>query len=173
MSGRNWPEVLTGAVIIVVAAGFFGYAVANSGRDAGGGYTLNAQYFDHIDGLNIGADVRIAGVKVGSITATRLDPKFYQAVVTFSVKDGIQIPNDSSAEISSDGLLGGKYLDVTPGGDSTILKPGQAITTVRGTVNLEQLLSKFVFSSASAATGAHPAAPDRSPPSGGDQGAKP
>jgi phospholipid/cholesterol/gamma-HCH transport system substrate-binding protein len=145
MPSRSIAEVLTGAVVLLIAAGFLFYAVAHSGRSASPGYQLFAK-FDHIDGLAVGADVRIAGVKVGSVTETRIDTQSYMAVVGLSVRDDIKVPKDSSAEITSESLLGGKYLAVVPGGDEQMLKPGQAITITQGSISLEQLLGKFIFS---------------------------
>jgi phospholipid/cholesterol/gamma-HCH transport system substrate-binding protein len=145
MARRNAAEVVVGAAVLLVAAGFLAYAVAHSGRSTTGGYPLTAQ-FDHIDGLSVGADVRMAGVRVGSVTGARIDPQSYLAVVTLTVQDGLNLPKDSSAEITSDGLLGGKYLSLTPGGDAATLKPGQAITITQSSVSLEQLLGKFIFS---------------------------
>src|SRR3954454_11176376 len=80
MRRRSVAEVLTGAVVLLGAAGFLAYAVANSGRSTASGYTLYAR-FDHIDGLGVGADVRVAGVKVGSVNEARIDPQSYLAVV--------------------------------------------------------------------------------------------
>ncbi len=151
-------EVVTGTVVLLVAAGFLGFAVAHSGRDIGAGYPLTAQ-FDHIDGLAVGADVRIAGVKVGTVNSERIDPRTYLAVVGLSVRDDVQLPKDTSAEITSESLLGGKYLSLTPGGDSTMLKPGQAITITQSSVSLEQLLGKFIFSVTSLNSASKPAAP--------------
>ena len=145
MATRNIAEIVAGAVVLVVAAGFLGYAVAGSGRSTVAGYPLTAN-FDHIDGLTLGSDVRIAGVKVGSVTEEHIDPKTYEAVVTLQVRDGVQLPKDTSAEVTSDGLLGGKYLSLSPGGDSSMLQSGQAITVTQGSVSLEQLLGKFIFS---------------------------
>lgn len=145
MAGRNVGEVLVGAGVLVVAAGFLAYALTHSGRAATSGYALQAS-FDHIDGLAPGADVRIAGVKVGAVTDAKIDPKSYNAVVTLTVQDGLEVPKDSSAEVTSDGLLGGKYLSISPGGDATNLKPGERIAITQGSVSLEQLLGKFIFS---------------------------
>jgi phospholipid/cholesterol/gamma-HCH transport system substrate-binding protein len=157
MASRGIAEVLTGAAVLAVAAGFLGFAVAHSGRTGTGpGYDLTAK-FDHIDGLNVGADVRIAGVKVGTVTDQRIDPASYLAIVTMKISDGIQVPKDSSAEITSESLLGGKYLSLVPGGDTTLLKPGQAITITQSSVSLEQLLGKFIFSITSLNGGNKPA----------------
>ena len=145
MARHNAAELLTGATILLLAAGFLGYAVANSGRIGASGYALTAK-FDRIDGLSVGSDVRLAGVKVGSISEARIDPQSYLAVVTLTVQDGIKLPRDSSAEVTSDGLLGGKFLSLTPGGDTRMLPPGGAITITQSSVSLEQLLGKFIFS---------------------------
>jgi phospholipid/cholesterol/gamma-HCH transport system substrate-binding protein len=145
MARRSSAEVLAGAVVLVIAAGFLAYAVAHSGTGTVAGYPLEAK-FDRIDGLSVGADVRLAGVKVGSVTAARIDPASYLAVVDLTVEKSIQLPKDTSAEITSDGLLGGKYLSLVPGGDSQMLKPGQTITITQSAVSLEELLGKFIFS---------------------------
>ena len=145
MAQRNLTELLAGAVVLVVALGFLGYAVANTGRSSGSGITLTAR-FDRIDGLAIGSDVRLAGVKVGAVRTAVIDPKTYQAVVTFSVQSGLNLPKDSSAEIASDSLLGGKILSLVPGGDDKTLVDGSSVTITQSSVSFEQILGKFIFS---------------------------
>jgi phospholipid/cholesterol/gamma-HCH transport system substrate-binding protein len=167
MARHGALEVVTGAAVLVVAAGFLGYAVAHSGRSVSAGYTLQAR-FDHIDGLALGSDVRIAGVKVGTVTSEQIDPKTFQAVVSLTVRDGIQLPKDSAAEITSESLLGGKYISLSPGGDETILKPGQTITITQSSISLEQLLGKFIFS-ATSLTSAKSGQDTGGKPSGGTQ----
>ena len=149
MNRRGIAEVLTGAVVLLVAAGFLAYAVAHSGRSTASGYSLYAK-FDHIDGLGVGADVRVAGVKVGTVNEERIDPQSFQAVVELSVRDDIKLPKDSAAIITSESLLGGKYLSLQAGGDETLLQPGQTITITQSSVSLEELLGKFIFSMTSA-----------------------
>ena len=165
MARRNAAEVITGAAVLAVAAGFLAYAVSHSGRGGVSGYPLRAK-FDRIDGLNIGADVRLAGVKVGAVTDARIDPKTFLAEVGFTMQQGIEVPKDSSAEITSDGLLGGKYLSIVPGGDTTALQAGQAITITQSAVSLEQLLGKFIFSLSDAKNATQPpgANPAPAPP---------
>jgi phospholipid/cholesterol/gamma-HCH transport system substrate-binding protein len=145
MAKRSGSDLLAGAVVLVVAFGFLGYALAHSGRSIASGYPLHAS-FDRIDGLVVGADVRVAGVKVGSVTGAVINPQTYQAVVDFTVNDSIKLPKDSSAVITSDGLLGGKYLSLEPGGDSAMLGPGGEITVTQSSISIEQLLGKFIFS---------------------------
>ena len=145
MGRRSIVEVLTGAVVLLLAAGFLGYAVAHSGRTSVSGYLLTAR-FEHIDGLGAGSDVRLAGVKVGSVDSASIDPKSFEAVVTFSVRDDLRLPKDSAAIITSESLLGGKFLSLQPGGDEAVLQPGQSVTITQGSVSLEELLGKFIFS---------------------------
>jgi phospholipid/cholesterol/gamma-HCH transport system substrate-binding protein len=145
MGRHGVAETLTGAFVLVVALVFLAYAVAHSGRVSGTGYVVQAR-FDHIDGLAVGADVRIAGVKIGTVTEERVDPKTFVAIVSLSVRNDIQLPKDSSASITSESLLGGKYISLSPGGDDTNLKPGQTITITQSSVSLEELLGKFIFS---------------------------
>ncbi|WP_426958860.1 outer membrane lipid asymmetry maintenance protein MlaD [Muricoccus radiodurans] len=146
MRGRSLAEVLAGIVVIAVAAAFLGYALANSGRMSGsGGLTLHAR-FDRIDGLAAGADVRIAGVKVGSVTNQGIDPRTFLAVLTLNVDGRLQLPDDSSAEITSEGLLGGKYVALVPGGSERILTSGGEIRITQSAVSLESLLGRFIFS---------------------------
>jgi phospholipid/cholesterol/gamma-HCH transport system substrate-binding protein len=145
MGRHGVAETLTGALVLVVAVVFLAYAVAHSGRTAGSGYTLHAQ-FDHVDGLAVGGDVRIAGVKVGTVTDEQINPKTFAAIVSMTVRDDIQLPKDSGASIVSESLLGGKYISLSPGGDEAVLKPGQTITVTQSSVSLEELLGKFIFS---------------------------
>ena len=131
--------------MLLAAAAFLAFAVARSGRTAVSGYTLYAR-FEHIDGLGVGSDVRLAGVKVGSVDNERIDPETFQAVVSLSVRNDIKLPKDTGAIITSESLLGGKYISLQPGGDETILQPGQNITITQSSVSIEELLGKFIFS---------------------------
>jgi phospholipid/cholesterol/gamma-HCH transport system substrate-binding protein len=142
---RNVTELLAGAAVLAVAVGFLGYAVASTGRTSVSGYTLNAD-FDRIDGIGPGSDVRIAGVKVGRVSAATVDPVTYQARLQFTVQPDIKLPDDSSAEISSDGMLGGKVLSLVPGGDDKMLADGGHIKITQSAASLEDLLGKFIFS---------------------------
>jgi phospholipid/cholesterol/gamma-HCH transport system substrate-binding protein len=147
MKGRSLAEVAAGAIVLMVAAIFLGYAVLHSGRGtvSAEGMQLQAS-FDRIDGLANGADVRIAGVKVGTVTDSRIDPQSFAAVLTFKVDRSLKLPTDTSAEITSEGLLGGKYVSLVPGGSEKLLADGGRITETQGSVSLESLLGRFIFS---------------------------
>jgi phospholipid/cholesterol/gamma-HCH transport system substrate-binding protein len=147
MKGRSMAEVAAGAVVLAVAAVFLVFAVSNSGRSgiAGDALTLTAR-FDRIDGLAPGADVRIAGVKVGSVVEQRIDPQSFLAVLTLRIDGRLRLPTDSSAEIASEGLLGGRFVSIVPGGQERVLANGGQITITQSAVSLESLLGRFIFS---------------------------
>ena len=149
---RNVIETILGAVVLVVALGFGAWAYGRSNMgDGTGGYELVAK-FDRVDGLEVGSDVRMSGIKVGRVLSQTLDPQSYRAEVRFSVRDGIELPADSSAQIASSGLLGGKFLSLTPGGDEKMLSSGGEITLTQSSVNLEDLIGKFIYGSASSSS---------------------
>ncbi|RJF87902.1 outer membrane lipid asymmetry maintenance protein MlaD [Oleomonas cavernae] len=143
----NLVETLIGAVVIGVAAVFLIFAYTNVGARTGGGYDVVAR-FDRVDGLPTGADVRISGIKVGSVTAQLLDPKTYRATVHLSISAGIELPDDSSAKIASEGLLGGAYIAIEPGGSDKPLQAGGEIKYTQSSVDLMGLISRAVFGSA-------------------------
>jgi phospholipid/cholesterol/gamma-HCH transport system substrate-binding protein len=146
MKGRSIAEVLTGAVVLVCAGAFLVYAILHGGRTPQtDGVALTAE-FDRVDGLNPGADVKIGGVKIGSVSDLRIDPRSFQAVVTLRVRRDLSLPIDSSAEVTSEGLLGGKYVSIVPGGADRVLADGGRITETQGSVSLESLLGRFIFS---------------------------
>lgn len=141
---ENVTEVLTGAGVLAVAVAFAAYA--GLGQEIGtprAGYDLTAS-FRSVDGVSVGTDVRLAGVKIGSVTKLDLNPGTYFADATFSVRDGIAIPDDSTALISSEGLLGGNFVEIQPGGSPEMLAAGGEIIDTQGAVELVQLLMKFV-----------------------------
>lgn len=147
MQKRSLAELLTGAVVLAVAAVFLVYAVTGSGRSltGGSGIQLTAR-FDRIDGLAPGADVRLAGVKVGQVVSQRIDPTTFLAVLTLRVDPTIRLPTDTSAEIQSESLLGGKFVALVPGGSDRYLQNGGEITITQSAVSLESLLGRFIFS---------------------------
>ena len=142
---RNIVESVLGAIVLAVALGFFVWAYARADVGDPGGYTLVAK-FDRIDGIDPGGPVRISGIRVGQILSMELDPTTYRAAVRFSVGREIEIPADSSAQILSSSLLGGKYLAIIPGGDDVMLSEGGEIPFTQSSVNFEDLIGQFIFS---------------------------
>lgn len=136
-------ETLVGAIVLAIAAVFLTYSLTTANRSAGGGYALSAQ-FGSVDGLASGADVRLSGVKIGSVSGIRLDPRTYNASVEFTVARGVEIPTDSSVRLRNEGLLGGVYLEVEPGGNEEVLQPGEEIEYGQGAIDVIRLLSEFV-----------------------------
>ena len=142
---RNNIELITGLLILAVFATVFVFAVLKRHHGGSQGYALHA-VVSQIDGLSVGSDVRLAGVTVGHVTSESVDPKTFRAHVTFTVRDTIALPGDSAAIVTSDSLLGGKYIALSPGGDEKKLPPGGVIFQTQGAISLERLLSKFIFS---------------------------
>jgi phospholipid/cholesterol/gamma-HCH transport system substrate-binding protein len=145
-TSNSFIETCLGAFVIAVAAGFvyFAYSSSQDGRSMSG-YTVSAK-FQRIDGLHVGSDVKVSGVKVGSVLSLEIDSKSYQAKATLFINNSIKLPIDSSAAIVSEGLLGGKYIALDPGADSDLIKDKGIIEQTESSVNLETLLNKFLFS---------------------------
>lgn len=139
---RDTAEVLVGGLALVAFAVFVVFAFTVN-QNSVSGYRLYAKY-RHIDGLALHADVRLAGIRVGEVTDERFDPQGGQAIVTLIVQDGVEIPRDSAALIASDGLFGGKFVKVDPGGDTEMLKPGNSFDYVQDSVDFEHLLQRVV-----------------------------
>jgi phospholipid/cholesterol/gamma-HCH transport system substrate-binding protein len=151
---QNVTESLIGLLVLIVAVWFVQFTYARTERGGGrGGYQLSAR-FPNSTGVTVGTDVRISGIKVGTVTAQKLDPASFQAVMQLSVADSIKLPTDSSAAITSEGLLGGNYISLIPGGDTTTLKPGAEIVDTQGAQDLMGLVGSFINKTGSAAAGA-------------------
>ncbi|NKX43900.1 outer membrane lipid asymmetry maintenance protein MlaD [Roseicyclus persicicus] len=137
-------EVVVGAAVLAVAVGFFLYAsqAADSGP-AGGTYTLDAS-FRSAEGIGVGTEVRLAGVRVGTVTAMELDPESFRARTTFTLREDIVLPDDSAIAISSEGLLGGNFVEIIPGGSPFTYEAGDTVVDTQGSVSLVTLLMRFV-----------------------------
>ncbi len=158
MADRSqWAETGVGAAVLIAAAGFLAYALANAGGVGGGGYAVSAR-FGSVAGLAPGADVRVAGVKVGSVTAIQLDPKTFMAKASMSIDPKVQLPVDSTVKITQDGLLGGEHISVEPGGSLDNMKPGAEFENTQGSVDLFGLIGQVLRPQNGAATAASPGA---------------
>ena len=143
--GKNLIETLMGTVVIAVAAIFMLFAYSKADVGAVTGYTVKAK-FDRIDGIKIGGDVRLSGIKVGTVVDEILDPNTYFAVVTLSIDNSIKLPTDTSAACTSSGLLGDKYLYLSPGADDEMIAEGGEIEATQGCIDLFALLGQMIFS---------------------------
>ncbi|MGH7094116.1 MAG: outer membrane lipid asymmetry maintenance protein MlaD [Stellaceae bacterium] len=141
----NVIEAVMGAVVLLVAAVFLFFAYNTSQVHSVEGYSVNAD-FQRIDGIRDGGDVRIAGIKVGSVLSETLDPKTFLATIRMSINPSIKLPDDTVAEIVSNGLLGDKYLSLVPGGSDKTIPPGGTIKYTQSSVSLENLIGQMIFS---------------------------
>ena len=136
-------ETVIGAVVLATAAGFVIYAGETRGVElSGGSYPLTAS-FRSAEGIAVGSDVRLAGISVGSVTGLELDPASYQARATLTVRDGLEIPEDSDVKIASESLLGGSFVEISPGASEFMLQAGDEIVNTQGSVSLLNLLMRF------------------------------
>lgn len=144
---HNTTEIAVGGAVLAGALAFAIYAGQTTGLSGtGAGYELNAS-FRSLEGVTVGTDVRLAGVKIGTVTNVELNPDTYRADTTFSVQDGIEVPDDSAVVVSSEGLLGGNFVEIMPGGSEFYFEPGDAVEDTQGAVSLISLLVKFVAGS--------------------------
>lgn len=143
---RNVIETIMGAVVIIIAAGFL-YTTAKTRNmsNVSDGYTVSA-LFDNVSGITSGSDVRMGGVKVGTVDNIELDTTSYRAKMGMTLQKSVPIPSDSSASIIGDGLLGGKFVSLEAGGSEEMVAEGGSLEFTQSSVSLEQLIGKFVFS---------------------------
>ena len=151
MSQHSTTEVVTGGLVLSVAVGFLFYVSQVTGFGSAGGsadYPLKAS-FRVADGVSAGTDVRLAGVKIGTVSDISLNPETFRADTVLAMSGGVEIPDDSILAISSEGLLGGNFVEVLPGGSPFALEPGDSFAETQGSVSLITLLLRFVSQSAS------------------------
>ncbi len=151
---RNIIETALGGIVLLVAVGFLVFAFKSAGLSSGAdGYQITAE-FDDASGIIPGTDVRMAGVKIGTVVSQRLDPETYFAEVVLSIDNSIELPSDTSARIVPEGLLGGNFVELEPGGDVEIIAPGGEVEYTQGAINVVDLLGRFVFGSTDSPSGA-------------------
>jgi phospholipid/cholesterol/gamma-HCH transport system substrate-binding protein len=158
--GEQWAETGVGAIVLVAAGVFLVYALGNAGGlKRAGGYDLIAK-FGEVGSLAPGAEVKVAGVKVGTVSKIDLDPKTFQAETHMTVDDNVKLPDDSTVKITSDSLLGGQHIAIQPGGSPDNMKPGAEFQNVQGAVDLFGLIGQVIrpqtATPADSSTGAPP-----------------
>ena len=137
-------ETLIGAAVVVIAAVFFLFAYTASGEGNGGGYQVSAE-FDNAEGINVGTDVRMAGVKIGTVVGQGLNYENFQAVITMSIDPQLKLTEDTTAKVTAEGLLGARFIALEPGGAETFLADGGMITSTQGAVDIWSLISQAMF----------------------------
>ena len=144
---ENRAEVIAGAVVLAVAVGFLAFATQGRGVVGKGPAVEYRAAFRSVEGVQVGTDVRLAGVKVGQITSLTLNPQTFFADATLSLPADVVLPDDSAVLVSSEGLLGGAFVEIQPGGSATNYAPGDEIEDTQGSVSVISLLMKFLDSS--------------------------
>ena len=145
--GRSMFETIMGALVLAVAGGFMAFAYEGSNLRPVEGYPVKAK-FATVAGVGLGTDVRIGGIKVGVVSDMNLDPNTYEAVLGLQMKSTVKLPEDSTAAVVSDGLLGSKYIKIDPGADEKMLAANGLIVHTQSSINLEELIGKMAFGSA-------------------------
>ncbi len=143
MQQNNVAETLIGAAVVAVAVVFLAFAYFRTGSGSLSGYDLNARV-PKADGLAVGTDVRLAGIKIGAVTDLTLDPKTYLVTVHMNIRDDIKLPVDSSILVTQAGFLGGQYLSITPGGDDKMLAAGAYFDNAQGSIDVMGLVGRAV-----------------------------
>lgn len=144
---ENKTETIIGGVVLAVAAGFLFFTMQTTGVSSPGGSIELTASFRSAEGISVGTDVRMAGVKIGSVTGLDLNPMTYRADAHFSVPENIEFSSDTQVLISSEGLLGGAFVEIVPGGAPDKLGNGDEIEDTQGAVSVVSLLLKFVTGS--------------------------
>lgn len=144
MMNKKPVETIMGIVVIFVAAFFLYFAYQVSDLQVVKGYDINARFLK-VGGLNVGSDVRINGIKVGTVIAQNLDPKDYVADVKLSISSNIQLPKDSVVSIVSDGLVGNKFIKIEPGKSKEFLQNGDTVANTKDFKTLEDMVGEIIF----------------------------
>ena len=141
----NTFETFVGAIVIILAVSFLFYSFSITDNNTEGTYKINAT-FNRIDGIQIGSDVRLSGIKVGSVVKSSLNQSTYEANLVLIIENSINIPDDSSAKITMDGLLGSNYISIEPGGSDIYLIENDYILYTQGSIDLIGLVGEALFS---------------------------
>lgn len=137
-------ETIMGIVVVFVAAFFLYFAYNVSDLQVVKGYTVTAKFLK-VGGLNVGSDVRINGIKVGTVVGQNLDNKDFVADVKMSLSSNINLPKDSTAIIVGDGLMGDKFVKIEPGKDKEFLKDGDVISNTKDFKTMEDMVGEIIF----------------------------
>ncbi|AAU04170.1 outer membrane lipid asymmetry maintenance protein MlaD [Rickettsia typhi] len=143
---QNIVETIVGFLVLIIVLLFliFAYKTGTS-IISSKGYQVTAN-FQSAEGIAVGSDVMISGIKVGSVTKITLDPDRFYASVYLNINDDVKIPKDSKAQVVTNGLLGGKYIAIIPGNGDENLSANEEIRYTQSAINIESLINKIVYS---------------------------
>jgi len=142
--GKNAVETILGAVVLVAAITFLVFALNTAQVSTVKGYKVSAAFFK-VGGLTSGSDVRINGIKVGTVSDLNLDAGTFDAVVSMSIRDDVKIPTDRVAAIGSSGIVGGKFVSIQPGGAKEYLPENGKISRTKDFKSLEDQVGEIIF----------------------------
>lgn len=145
-------ETIIGAVVVAVAILFLVFAYRSSGSSDMEGYELTAK-LSRVDGIAVGTDVRLSGIKVGTVTSLTLDSN-YLVVAHLKIREDVKVPDDSSLVVTSSGLLNSSYLSISPGGGDKMLAAGGTIKNTQGAIDMMGLIARFAGGGVSGSSGA-------------------
>ena len=140
---ENTTEVIVGGIVLAVAVGFLAFTLRTTGVGTSAGYDLSAS-FRSVEGISTGTDIRLAGVKIGTVSDITLNADTFRGDTVLTIRPDVVIPDDSAAVIASEGLLGGNFVEIVPGGSLDNFENGAEIEDTQGAVSLISLLLKFV-----------------------------
>jgi len=143
---KGFVETMVGLFVLVgiVCVGYLAIKLGKMEWIGDNYYTVQA-YFESVSGLNTGAEVEMAGVKIGKVESIALDPELQVAAVKLKIRKGVELTDDVIASIKTAGLIGDKYINLSPGGSDEILKSGDSIVETESAIDIETLISKYVF----------------------------
>ena len=137
-------ETIMGIVVVIIAAFFVYFAYRVSDLQVIKGYEVSAKFLK-VGGLTVGSDVRINGIKVGTVVSQKLDSNDYTANVVLSIAPDIKLPKDSKAVIVSDGLLGDRFIKIEPGRSEEFLQHGDVISNTKDFKTIEDMVGEIIF----------------------------
>ena len=160
---ENIGEALVGLFVVLFAAWFVSFAWNTTGGGTKDGAIHVTALFPNSTGINIGSEVRVAGIKVGTVTDQILDPASFQVKTTLALDPEVKLPADSSAAITSEGLLGATFISLIPGGETVPLKDGGTIADTQGAMDMMSMVGQFINKSGDAKAAPDDAAPAEAP----------
>jgi phospholipid/cholesterol/gamma-HCH transport system substrate-binding protein len=137
-------EFVVGLGVIIIAGWFILSVVSKSEKLTNVGETTKyIASFNDVSGISVGSDIKLAGVTVGKVLELKLDEINYTAEMVLGINKKIKIPNDSEIIITSEGLLGGNYVSISPGGSDIFLKANENFSFTQSSLSLNNLIQKF------------------------------